>query len=49
MMLQNQQGHLSQEICSKLRQHYDDGQIVEMGFIAAILTEWLSGSSPSIW
>ena len=38
MMLQNQQGHLSQEIYSELRQHYDDGQIVEMGFIAAILT-----------
>ena len=38
MMLQNQQGHLSQELYSRLRQHYDDGQIVEMGFIAAILT-----------
>ena len=38
MMLQNQQGHLSKGLYSMIRQHYSDGQIVEMGFIAAILT-----------
>lgn len=38
MMLQNMAGHLSPGLRQRLRAHYDDGQIVEMGFIAAVLT-----------
>lgn len=38
MMLQNMQGHLSPELHSRLKAFYDDGQIIEIGFIAAILT-----------
>jgi AhpD family alkylhydroperoxidase len=38
MMLQNMSGHLSPELYARLRAHYDDGQIVEIGFIAAVLT-----------
>lgn len=38
MMLQNMAGHLSPELHARLREHYDDGQIIELGFIAAVLT-----------
>lgn len=38
MMLQNMGGHLSPALYRRLRAHYDDGQIVEIGFIAAVLT-----------
>jgi alkylhydroperoxidase family enzyme len=38
MMLQNMEGHLSQPVYQRLRDHYDDGQIVELGFVAAVLT-----------
>lgn len=38
MMLQTMDGHLSRELYAKLRAHYDEGQIVEIGFIAAVLT-----------
>ena len=38
MMLQNMQGHLSAGLYGDLRKHFDDGQIVEIGFIAAVLT-----------
>ena len=38
MMLQNMHGQLSKTLYNKLRKHYDDGEIVEMGFVAAVLT-----------
>lgn len=38
MMLQNMAGHLSPALYRQLRAHYDDGQIIEIGFIAAVLT-----------
>lgn len=38
MMLQNMDGQLSAKLYQQLRQHYDDGQIIEIGFIAAVLT-----------
>jgi AhpD family alkylhydroperoxidase len=38
MMLQNMDGNLSPALHARLRQHYDDGQIIELGFIAAVLT-----------
>jgi len=38
MALQNMDGHLSQDLYARLRAHYDDAQIVELGFVAAILT-----------
>lgn len=38
MMLQNMQGQLSPALYARLKEHYDDGQIVEIGFVAAILT-----------
>jgi AhpD family alkylhydroperoxidase len=38
MMLQNMDGQLTPELYAKLRDHYDDGEIIEMGFIAAVLT-----------
>ena len=38
MMLQNMHGHLSPELHARLREHYTDGQIVELGFVAAVLT-----------
>lgn len=38
MMLQNMGGHLSPALHERLRQHYDDGQLIEIGFIAAVLT-----------
>jgi alkylhydroperoxidase family enzyme len=38
MTLQNMDGHLSADLHARLRAHYDDGQIVELGFVAAILT-----------
>lgn len=38
MALQNMDGHLSADLYARLRVHYDDGQIMELGFVAAILT-----------
>lgn len=38
MTLQNMDGHLSAALYAKLRAHYDDAQIMELGFVAAILT-----------
>lgn len=38
MMLQNMDGQLTPALYRDLREHYDDGQIVELGFIAAVLT-----------
>lgn len=38
MMLQNMDGQLSPDLYAALKEHYDDGQIVEIGFIAAVLT-----------
>jgi AhpD family alkylhydroperoxidase len=38
MMLQNMSGHLSEGLYKRLHTYYDDGQIVEIGFIAAVLT-----------
>ncbi|MFQ3664853.1 MAG: carboxymuconolactone decarboxylase family protein [Sphingomonadaceae bacterium] len=38
MMLQNMAGHLSRDLYRKLRAHFDDRQIVELGFVAAVLT-----------
>lgn len=38
MMLQNTHGELTAELRARLLPHFDDGQIVELGFIAAVLT-----------
>lgn len=38
MMLQNMEGQLTPELHARLRRHYDDGQIIEIGFVAAVLT-----------
>jgi AhpD family alkylhydroperoxidase len=38
MMLQNMEGQLSPTLYAHLRRHYDDGEIIEIGFIAAVLT-----------
>jgi len=38
MMLQNMHGELTRELYDRLSQHYTDEQVVEMGFIAAVLT-----------
>ena len=38
MMLQNMGGHLSPELYAELNQHYTDKQIIEIGFVAAVLT-----------
>jgi alkylhydroperoxidase family enzyme len=38
MMLQNMNGELTKDLYDRLRRHYDDAQIVEMGFVAAVLT-----------
>jgi alkylhydroperoxidase family enzyme len=38
MMLQNMHGNLSPELYAEMRKYYDDGQIIELGFIAAVLT-----------
>ncbi len=38
MMLQNMHGQLSRGLYDKLLKYYDDGEIVEIGFVAAILT-----------
>jgi hypothetical protein len=32
------QGQLSPALYRRLRVHYDDGEIIELGFIAAVLT-----------
>lgn len=38
MMLQNMHGELTPDLHSRLRADYSDEQIVEMGFVAAVLT-----------
>ena len=38
MMLQNMHGQLTAELYAELRRHFDDGQLIELGFIAAVLT-----------
>ena len=38
MMLQNMHGQLSKGLHDKLRKYYDESEIVEMGFVSAILT-----------
>jgi alkylhydroperoxidase family enzyme len=38
MMLQNMAGQLDQGLYARLRKYYSDAQIVEMGFVAAVLT-----------
>lgn len=38
MMLQNMEGQLTKELHGKLIVHFDEAQIVELGFIAAVLT-----------
>jgi alkylhydroperoxidase family enzyme len=38
MMLQNMHGELTPDLHGRLRAHYSDEQIVEMGFVAAVLT-----------
>jgi AhpD family alkylhydroperoxidase len=38
MMLQNMHGQLSKGLYDKLRKYYDESEIVEMGFVSAILT-----------
>jgi len=44
MMLQNMQGQLDRKLYQRLKSYYNDAQLVEMGFIAAVLTgvaKWL--------
>jgi AhpD family alkylhydroperoxidase len=38
MMLQNMEGHLSPALYAQLKAHFTDAQIIELGFIAAVLT-----------
>lgn len=38
MMLQNDHGQLTTELRAELNRFYDDGQIIELGFVAAVLT-----------
>jgi len=38
MMLQNMDGQLTHELYARLKAHYDDRQIMEMGMICAVLT-----------
>ena len=38
MMLQNMGGQLSSGLYQELRAYYDDAQIIEIGFVAAVLT-----------
>jgi AhpD family alkylhydroperoxidase len=38
MMLQNMHGQFTEELYARLKPYYDDKQIIEMGFIAAVLT-----------
>lgn len=38
MMLQNMTGQLTADLYARLRRYYSDEQIVEMGFVAAVLT-----------
>lgn len=38
MMLQNMNGELSKPLYDRLRKYYDDAQIIEIGFVAAVLT-----------
>ncbi|MGE0733328.1 MAG: carboxymuconolactone decarboxylase family protein [Alphaproteobacteria bacterium] len=38
MAMQNMSGELTPEIYATLRRHFDDGQIVELGMTAAVLT-----------
>jgi AhpD family alkylhydroperoxidase len=38
MTLQNMHGELTKDLYDRLRRHYSDAQIVEMGMVAAVLT-----------
>ncbi|MFL2770651.1 MAG: carboxymuconolactone decarboxylase family protein [Rhodospirillaceae bacterium] len=38
MMLQNMHGELTKNLYGRLKQYYSDEQVVEMGFVAAVLT-----------
>ena len=38
MTLQNMHGELTKDLYDRLKKYYDDKQIVEMGFVAAVLT-----------
>ena len=38
MMLQNMNGELTKDLYSRLKEYYSDEQIVEMGFVTAVLT-----------
>lgn len=38
MMLQNMEGYLSADLYARLKIYFDDGQLIELGFIAAVLT-----------
>ncbi|MCC7411171.1 MAG: carboxymuconolactone decarboxylase family protein [Gammaproteobacteria bacterium] len=38
MMLQNTEGGLNRDLYARLRRYYDDRQLVEMGFVCAVLT-----------
>ena len=38
MMLQNMTGQLTEDLYERLRKYYSDKQIIEMGYIAAVLT-----------
>lgn len=38
MMLQNMEGHFSPALYARMKAHFSDAQIIELGFIAAVLT-----------
>ena len=38
MVLQNMHGHLDPELYAGLRRHFDDAEIIELGFAMAVLT-----------
>ena len=38
MMLQNMHGELTRDLYDRLRKYYSDAQLVEIGFVAAVLT-----------
>ena len=37
-LLQNMNGELTKDLYSRLKEYYSDEQIVEMGFVTAVLT-----------
>lgn len=38
IVLQNMHGHLDEDLYAGLRAHFDDGQIIELGMVMAVLT-----------